>query len=110
MTAAIEKPADEPDHVRLNGVVRSAGQKLSNAPRAETVVIQEVPPQDGDRIRPRRVVEKWSQALGNVLDPGPEVPHDVEQFVGVLVLASGTEGQSLEDDVGAWSASDALPR
>lgn len=73
-------------------------------------MIKEVPSQDGHRVGPGRIFEKRPEALGDVLNSGPEVPHDVKQVVGVLVLPSGTEGQSLENDVRAGPADPHVPR
>ena len=53
--AALDELADETGHVGLDGVVRPSRQEPGHTPRADTVVIEEVAPQEGQRIRHRPV-------------------------------------------------------
>ena len=89
ITHTLKKPADEPNHVRLNGVVRPTLQELGHAPGTDAIVVQEVTPQDVHCLRPFRVIEKGPEALGDALDISFEVPHNIEQIVGVLVRTPG---------------------
>ncbi len=56
-------------------------------------MIQEITPQDGHCLCARPIIKKRPEALGDTLDTSFEIPHNIEQIVGIL--SSGVPGPSL---------------
>ena len=87
-----EELVDKGHDVRLQLVVPAASDECGNAHRAHRIELAEVALKDGEGPLGLGVIEERMEASGNICRTAAEVPHNVVQIVGVLVLAPAIEG------------------
>lgn len=102
--------ADEAHDIRLQHVVRLSKDELRDAAGADGVMIQEIDPKNSHGLNRGFIGQERAEQRGDVPYAGSEVPQNVVEVVGVLVLATIADGKSLENNVCAGAAHPHIPR
>ena len=85
-------------------IVNGAEEEPRGAAWAKSLLRQEVGPEHIEGDRQCRVVAEGHPSLGDVLQADWPVPGNVDEVVGVLLLAPVPERDGLEDDEGSGAA------